>query len=145
MKKALTAISLKELKQNGFKQVTDFNYLFINQAGKVYDRETGKYLTRTKNNHLKTQGKYLNVPKLILQAFKGQKYRDGKMVYIDGNRANLEPDNLKYASLFNTGQTVEVNQADLTTAIRCYFEVEKSYQVKDAFKTRFFMVQNFKV
>jgi hypothetical protein len=139
MKKTITTTSLKELKQNGFKQVTGFNSLFINHAGNIYDREAGKYLTRTKNNYIRTGSGYLSVPKLILLAFKGENYRAGRITHIDGNRANLEPDNIKYASLFNTGHTVEVNQDDLMTAIRCYFEVGKSYLVKDAFKTRFFI------
>lgn len=139
MKKAITTTSLKELKQNGFKQVMGFNSLFINQAGNAYDRETGKYLTRTKNNYIKSGSKCLNIPKLILQAFKGQKYRAGQMVYIDGNRANLEPDNLKYARLFEPSRINEVNPTDLLTALRCYFDVEKSFKAKNTFKTRLYL------
>ena len=112
-----------ELKKDAFKSITDFNYLYINEKGKVYSIKTGKYLQPTPRNYVKTENKYLKVPKLVLMAFNGEPIRNGKILYIDGNTANLSRQNLKYSRLFTIEQTNKVNKADLLTAIRCYIRV----------------------
>lgn len=131
--------TVKQLKDAEFKQVKNYSNLYINQSGNVHDLTTGKCLKPTSNNYVRTQSEYLSLPKLILEAFAGQTYRAGQTVYIDGNKSNLTPLNLKYARLFEPSRTYEVNQADLMAAIRCYFEVDKRYKVKDTFQTRLFI------
>lgn len=129
---------INQLKQNGFKIVKDYPYLYINETGNVYSLKTGEYLKPDPKNTIQTETKRLNVPKLILQTFKGETYRAGQIVYIDGNKANTTAQNIKYSRLFEPGKTIEVNQTDLMTAIRCYFEVEKRYTTKDSIQTRMF-------
>lgn len=129
---------INQLKQNGFKMVKDCPDLYINETGKVYSLKTGEYLKPDPKNNIKAETQRLSVPKLILQAFKGETYRTGKIVYIDGNKANTTAENIKYSRLFEPGKTIEVNQTALMTAIRCYFEVEKRYTTKDSIQTRMF-------
>lgn len=130
------AIQLKGAK---FIQVINCNDLYISQSGTIYNINTGKYLKPNAKNIIRTEREYLSLPKLILQAFAGQRYRAGQMVYIDGNKANLTPQNLKYVRLFEPARTSEVNKTDLMTVIRCYFEVEKRFKVKDTFQTRLYL------
>jgi len=134
-----TTTTVKQLKDAEFIQVKNFSHLYINQSGNVHNLKTGKYLKPNGKNYIRTESKYLSVPKMILEAFAGQKYRDGQTVYIDGNKSNLTPLNLKYARLFEPSRTYEVNQTDLMSAIRCYFEVEKRYNVKNTLQTRLYL------
>lgn len=129
---------INQLKQNGFKMVKDYPYLYINEAGNVYSLKTGEYLNPDPKNNIKAENKRLSVPKLILQTFKGETYRAGQIVYIDGNKANTTAPNIKYSRLFEPDKTIKVNQADLMTVIRCYFEVEKRYTTKNSIQTRIF-------
>lgn len=139
MQRVTQAESITELIQRGFKKVHGLNYLFINQTGTIYSFKTGKYLRQTRKNCIRQQNVYLNVHKLILEAFTGQMYKSGKIVSIDGNNDNLSPHNLRYASLFNHATRHKVNTINLKIAIRCYFDVEKKYKVNDTPKTRLYL------
>jgi len=129
---------IDQLKQNGFKMVKDYPDLYINETGNVYSLKNGTYLKPDKRKPLNIEKTDLNIPKLILQTFKGETYRAGKIVYIDGNKANTTAQNIKYSRLFEPCKTIEVSQADLMTAIRCYYQVEKRYTTKDSIQTRMF-------
>ena len=139
MQRVTQTESILQLIQTGFKKVTGFNYLFINQTGTVYSFKTGKYLMQTRKNCIRQQNKYLNVSKLILQTFTGQQYKSGKVISIDGNNENLSPHNLRYVSLFNHDTRHKVNTINFKIAIRCYFDVEKKYKVNDTPKTRLYL------
>jgi len=129
----------KELKKEGFKLIENYNYLYINVNGKVYSTKTRKYIQPTARNYIKAGQKYINVPKVVLMAFKNEPIRNGKILYIDGNTANLSHVNIKYSRLFTNEQTKKVNNTDLMTSIRCYFEVEQKFKIRDNFKTRLFL------
>jgi len=139
MKRETRNDTIKELKTKGFKLVKDYNSLYINENGNVYSLKHGRYLKPTAKNLIIIENVYLNVSKLVLQAFKGEPYRSGQIHYIDGDKANVSRENVKYSSLFNTDILVIVNTTDLMTAIRCYFEVDKSFSILDAFKTRMYL------
>lgn len=130
---------INQLKQNGFKMVKCYPYLYINENGKVFNLNTGKHLQPGRRNIIKPETNELNLLKLVLQAFKGETYRAGQIVFIDGNKANITAENIKYSRLFEPGKTIEVNKDDLITAIRCYFEVEKRYTTKDTLQTALFL------
>ena len=129
---------INHLKQNGFKMVKDYQSLYINETGNVYSLKAGEYLKPDHRNTIKAEHQRLSVHKLILQTFKGEAYRAGRIVYIDGNKANTTAQNIKYSRLFEPGKTIKVNTKDLMTAIRCYFEVKKRYTTKDSIQTRMF-------
>lgn len=137
--KATHQKTVKELKNEGFKSVNEFEHLYINEKGKVYSTTARKYLKPTARNYIKTENKYLNVPKLVLMTFKGEKYKSGQIYYIDGNKENLHSENVKYSRLFTPEQNNTVNTADLLTCIRCYFEVDKKYKIRDNIKTRLYL------
>lgn len=119
-----------DLKVKGYKPVKDYKGLYINQIGEVYNLKTGKYHKLTARNYVIIDKRPLNVPKLVLQAFKGQKVRNGHIVYIDGNKRNLSPKNLKYAQIYPASCSVQIDYPKLLSAIRCYIEVKKSFTAK---------------
>ena len=136
MKRETRNETIHQLKEKGFILVVGQRNLYINEEGKVYSLKHGRYLTPTAKNHIKLEKNCLSVPKLVLMTFKGEPYRSGQIHYIDGNSKNMSRENVKYSCLFPTNQSVIVNKADLMTAIRCYFEVDKRYTVDDAYTTR---------
>ena len=129
----------KELKKAGFISVPEHETLLINNTGKVYDTNTGKYLKPTARNYITAENKYLSLPKLVLMTFKGEKYRNGQIHYKDGNNKNLSPSNIQYSRIFAPKQTEPINKADLLTAIRCYFEVDRKFKIRDNFKVRLYL------
>ncbi len=127
--------TIQNLKNDGFRVVSGYKYLFINEQGKVYNIEKGRYLKPTARNLIKPESKYLNVPKLVLQAFNKEPYRAGNITHIDGIKSNMNAKNIRYSRIFAPYTKPEPINDKIMTAIRCYFEVEKRYKVKDMFKT----------
>jgi hypothetical protein len=134
-----TIQTVKELKKAGFRTVPEHKNILISNTGKVYDINTGKYLKPTARNYIKPENKYLSLPKLVLLTFKGEKYRNGQIHYIDGNNKNFSPSNIQYNSIFDSKQTEPINKADLLTAIRCYFEVTRKFNITDKIKTHLYL------
>lgn len=128
-----------DLKAKGYKPVKNYKGLYINQIGEVYNRKTGKCHKLTARNYVIIDKRPLNVPKLVLQAFKGQKVRSGHIVYIDGNKRNLSPKNLKYAQIYTEADSVKIDYPKLLAAIRCYIEVKKSFTAKCKIITPFYL------
>lgn len=140
MQRSKRAETIHQLKQSGFKLVTGFSSLYVNTQGKVYNLKTGKYLKPTPRNLIKPENEYLSVPKLVLQAFAKQPYRNGQIQYIDGNKTNLSVQNLKYSRIFTPDRTPEpVNRENLMTAIRCYIQVKERFKVNESLQTRFYL------
>ena len=128
----------QELRKQGFKPVKGFS-IYVNKHGKVYSLNKGDFVKVYKNNQININGKNFNVPKLILQAFKGQPYKTGYIVYIDGNKSNLNIENLKYSSLFTNNTHQKLNNENLISAIRCYFQVSPNYKVRNILKTKIYI------
>ncbi len=136
MKRATRNETIHQLKEHGFILVKGYRNLYINEMGAVYSLKHDRYLTPTAKNYIALEKGYLSVPKLVLMAFNGEPYRNGQIHYIDGNNKNLSPENIRYSCLFPTNKNITVNKADLMTAVRCYFEVEKRYSIDDVYTTR---------
>jgi hypothetical protein len=139
MNKEARSSKIKTLKEQGYKPVSGFSDLFINPLGQVYSLKKGKHIQPSNRNCIYSGAGFLSIPKLVLQAFRGQKYRSGQITYIDGNKANTTPGNLKYSSLFNKSEKELVNYSGLLTAIRCYFAVSQKYKVKNSILTRIYL------
>jgi len=139
MQRATPPKTAKQLKKDGFKPIPGYESLLISETGKVYSLQTAKHLKRTERNYIKHENKYLSVPKLVLMTFKGEPYKSGQIVYIDGIKTNSSKENIKYTRLFVPEQSTKVNTADLLTSIRCYFEVDKNFKIRDNFKTRLYL------
>jgi len=123
----------------GYKPIPELSGILINQTGLVYDIKARKFLKLNNRNNIQTNNMRLSVAKLVLAAFTGQTYRAGHIVYLDGNRANIAPNNLKYARLFNSKVKIEVNKLDLKNAIRCYYQVKKNYSAKNLLQTKLYL------
>lgn len=131
---------ISQLKQNGFKMVKDYPYLYINKTGSVYSFRTCGYLKTDTKNSINAENKRLSVPKLILQTFKGETYRAGQIKYIDGNKANITAENIKYRRVFSPDINPEsLNNNNIMTVIRCYFQVEKKFKVRDSFRMKMYL------
>ena len=134
------AETIRRLKQQGFKVVTGFSYLYINQHGQIFSLITGKYVETNTRNCIRPRGEWLSVPKLVLQAFRRQLYRSGQITYLDGNKSNMSAANLKYSRIFAPDRTVEpINRENLTKAIRCYIQVTERFKANDKFQTRLYL------
>lgn len=133
---------IKQLKQEGFKLISGFSYLYINPQGRVFNLKTGRYMKPVKQNTIKPESKYLSVPKLVLQAFANQPYRRGQIQFFDGNKNNVEAENMRYAQLFPPNQKPDpVKPENLLMAIRCYFQVLESFKIKDTLQTKIYLSQ----
>lgn len=118
-----------ELRALGFKPVQQHPEIWINANGSVFSFAKKGYLKPNSRNLIALdQGRYLNIPKAILQEFTGQKIRElASVVYIDGCKTNLSPLNLKYKRLFE-GNPPKVNQTNLINAIRCFYTIESDFK-----------------
>jgi len=128
------------LNEKGYKRIPTLTGLFLNANGQIYDLNTRKELKPTSKNHIIVGSKYLNLPKLVLLTFKKEQIRSGQIRYIDGNRCNLNPQNLEYATKYNNEKN-SINHEHLKTAIRCYFAVENRYNTKDCVLTRMYLME----
>lgn len=131
---------IAQLKQNGYRKVKGYPYLYINETGSVYSFKTGTYLKPMRRNNIKPDSECLNLPKLVLQAFANEPYRSGQITHMDGNKANIERSNIKYSRIFPPDTNPEpLNYADILTAIRCYFEVKRKFRIKDTFRMKMYL------
>lgn len=131
---------INDLKVKGFIQIKDFKHLYINKIGNVFSLQTNELLKPTINNYIRpSKDSYLNIAKLLLQAFANKPYKQGQITHIDGNKKNLELSNIKYSSIFEPSYKPQVNKSDLLNAIRCYFEIEKEYNINNSILTRLYL------
>ena len=125
------------LNKKGYKRVPTFPNLFLNDNGNIYNLSTGKELKPTPKGHVIVNSQYLSLPKLVLLTFKKEQIRSGQIKYIDGNKRNLNPQNLQYVTQYPDSN--KINYERLKIAIQCYFEVGKQYNVKDYTLTRIYL------
>ena len=130
---------IKLLKRTGFKRVKGYSFLYIDENGKVYNLKRGRCMKITARNTIIIEKEHLSVPKLVLEAFKGIPVRKGQITFIDGNNLNRNVENIKYSRIFAPDEKIHVNKADLVKVIRCYYQVEKRYKLKDSLKTQSYL------
>lgn len=128
-----------ELFKMGFRPIPELNNIFINRKGEIFDFLKSNWIKPNERNYLRIQGKNINVPKLILFIFGNKPIKPGKIIYSDGNKKNMEIDNLSYCRLFANDPKIIINKTDLLTAIRCYFIVKQDFTVNDWIKTGFYI------
>lgn len=140
MNRIQRAERIKQLKENGYKRVPDIPYIYLNESGKVYSLQKDRELKPTSKNLVRIENGYLNVPKLMLWIFRNEPMRANQQIrYINGDRGDLSIENVEYTRKYKNGLKVNVNNENLYTAIRCYFNVPKKYKVKDRFRTRMYL------
>lgn len=96
---------IRQLKEQGFKQVASYPDIFINESGNVYNVDTDKELKADRlNTVLIESGKRASVPKLLLLVFRDEPIKENNRIrYIDGNRSNLSLSNVEY----NTSENIQ--------------------------------------
>ncbi|KAA6335029.1 hypothetical protein EZS27_016692 [termite gut metagenome] len=146
MERSKRSEAIRNLKANGFRQVKPYPDLYLNKYGKIYSLSKDTYLKPTAKNVILYGKKRLSLPKLILFVFKGESIRENsRIIYINGSNLDLSPENIQYARKYQNGLKNEINAENLRTAIRCYFEVEKRYNVKDYVLTRIYLSEILKI
>jgi len=119
----------RELQKQGFRPVPGFDALYINRAGTVYDYRRKRILSPRPKNRVAYADKQISVPRLLLLAYRKQPYNTRRQIrYIDGDKTNIEVDNLSYTP---DPATLWIDYADLYMAVRCYFQVPKRYKATD--------------
>jgi len=128
----------KILHEKGYKRIPGMVDLFINETAHVVNLITGKEIKPTKKNEIIYLGRYLRLEKLVLLTFRKVPYnKEGRIAHIDGNKLNLSPQNLEYITKHHARNCIDNER--LKTAIRCYFEVNKRYTVRDYMQTRLYL------
>lgn len=142
MNRIQRAERIKQLKENGYKRVPDISYIYLNEYGKVYNLQKDKELKPNLKNLVIIENRYLNVAKLILLVFRKEPIRAKQQIrYIDGDSDNLRIENIEYTRKYKSGLKTNVNNENLYTAIRCYFNVPKKYNIKDHILTRMYLAE----
>ncbi len=113
-----------ELQRKGWKNIPKTTF-WISKNADFCNVKTGKVKPAPKTITIPT-GR-IKTEKIILWLFKGEKIRNNKrVVYINGNKVDKQPENLKYRSLEINKETVNAN--NLKRALRCYFELARKYK-----------------
>lgn len=132
--------TIRQLKEKGFRKIKGFSYLYINENGEIFNLRKGRFMKVSKKNQIKPDEKYLSVPKLILEAFRNHKYRPGQIVYLDGDRENITVENVSYKRVFSSNEIpISISDASVLNVIRCYFDVESTYNVKNNLQTKMYL------
>lgn len=132
--------TIKRLKGNGYKRVPNIPYLYLNKNGKIYSLKKDKELKPTSKNLVRIENEYLNVAKLMLWIFRKEPIRSNQQIrYIDGDKSNLRIENMEYIRKYENGLKSKVNNENLYTAIRCYFNVPQKYKTRDQYLTRMYL------
>ncbi len=112
------------IRNGGFKRIGKTK-LYINRNGIVYNRSTDK---TSRPRYVSTERGNITRAAAVLWTFADQPPRPkAQICHIDGNRGNLNPDNLKYKSIGI--EHVELNKAAMFEAIRRLFCVDKRFNV----------------
>lgn len=123
-------LTLKELSDLGFKHTRQYDDILINKTGKVYNLKRAKFVKlKSPGNYLMLDGKYISVPKLVLSLFKGEKVREGQIIYKDGNKSNLHVDNLAYSRLFDPDKKPNIMNPNLIDVFRCYLHLNRHFSI----------------
>lgn len=118
--------TLQELRKAGFCRIGK-TPLFIDNNGNVYNMEL--QTARRRPRYIATDSEKIRLEAAILWAFKNEPPRRNKtIIYKDGNKNNLNPDNLKYRSLGDLQKT-ELNTKGLYEAIRKVCFVDRLFKV----------------
>ncbi len=139
MKREVRNSIIKDLVSKGFKRSKNAPFLYLNKSGVAYGLKKGKLLEPDSRNYIFVEKKRLSLPKLILATFASQPIKGGRIVYIDGNKRNLNVDNLRYSSQLLAIQLVSIDKSLLLEAIRCYFNVSKRYSVRNTELTKVYL------
>lgn len=112
------------IQNGGFKRIGKTK-LYINRNGVIYNPATDK---TSRPRYISTERGNITRAAAVLWTFADQPPRPkAQICYIDGNRNNLNPENLKYKSIGI--EHVELNKAAMFEAIRRLFCVDKRFNV----------------
>ena len=103
-------------------------------SGKVLNDKTGKELKITEKGRFIWKGKSHNLAKYLLLTFKGIEVRNGRIVHLDGNKANFTINNIRYASLQK--KSLKPSENDLKNLLKIYFVLPVEFSLKDVFSFR---------
>ena len=106
----------------GYKRIPKTD-LAINKLGTVFNIKSGH--TRTPRNIVIPEHGRIVIEKVLLWVFKGETPRKGQIMHIDGQKSNKSLENIKYKTPLEFSRRVELQRTNLTTALRCYFQINK--------------------
>lgn len=131
---------IRELKSEGYKQVKSYPCIYINEAAQVFDIDRNLHLSINAKQCVKINGKCVSVPKMMLEAFRGEPYLHNVHIsYKDGNRLNLSVSNLDYSRICINEKPELIDTDGLYMAIRCYFAVNKRFGLGDHYMTHYYL------
>jgi len=134
--------TIRELTGKGFKRVPCVPDLLVNTAGTVYSLQKGKELRKNKQNAVRTTQGSIKIDKLILSAFCGKPIQEKSHTkHKNGDRNDFNPKNVVYCQNYESELKTQLNAENLKTAIRCYFNVPKNYNIKNYVLTRMYLVE----
>ena len=80
---------------------TKYHEIRITKTGIVKNTISGKILKVYKRGSFMLNKKHVNLAKLMIETFKKTKYKNGRIVFLDGNKHNYHIENLEYKTKFD--------------------------------------------
>jgi hypothetical protein len=113
---------------------TKYHEIRITKTGIVKNTISGKILKVYKRGSFMLNKKHVNLAKLMIETFKKTKYKNGRIVFLDGNKHNYHIENLEYKTKFDVIE--KPNDSDLIKILRFYFGENTVQNIKDVFSFR---------
>lgn len=127
------------LNKAGFKMLHPFCH--VDKQGRVFNTKTGRFMVPNVRNCVSIRGKNYNVPKIMLHLFEHETIRkDSQIIYFDGNRKNLNINNIAYIREFKAKQVI-VDYNNLMLCLRCYIPIPVKHVITDWIVTKLFLQQ----
>jgi len=123
-------ILVADIIKQGYRKTT-VKGLYLTKNGKGYNSITKHYLSPTSKGLILVNGKGHNLPKLILQTFKKEPIRSGKIVFKNGIETDFYIENLEYKR--PTLLIVSPTESELIQCIRLYFSIENGFNRNSLF------------
>ncbi|SHL81712.1 hypothetical protein [Flavobacterium chilense] len=122
-------VTIRELQKIGYRKTVLIG-LFLSNKGKAYNYITKRECKPTASGYITFNGKTYNLAKMLLETFKKESVRAGKILFLNGNSKDFDINNISYA--VGTHYTAP-SEASLINCIRLYFEIPKKLTRHDIF------------
>ncbi|MXS70269.1 hypothetical protein GSF70_03485 [Flavobacteriaceae bacterium W22] len=121
-----------ETKINFYK--TSITGICLSKSGSVKNTIKSRILKVSKRGYFTHLGKPINLPKLMLETFKGIKIKPGRINFIDKNEQNFKIENIEYVTKLDN--VFKPSESLVIEIIKFYTCTNEKINVRDVFNYR---------